>query len=635
MAVNLTEGLNENQKKAVAHVDGPCLVVAGPGSGKTRTISHRIANLVINKGINPRSILAISFTKASSQEMKKRTLSITADSRIRRVNFGTFHSVFFKILRYFSGYELNSLIDEKVKLKAVSTIMKSLGLKEADDGEMLGRVITEISYVKNELMHPRDFDSELFDKSVFESIYNKYEMFKHEIKKIDFDDMLIMTYELLRANKRALDTVRMSYKYVLVDEFQDINNVQFEVIKLITLPENNLFVVGDEDQSIYGFRGSRPDFLLEFEKYFEGSNRIVLDINYRSNSEIITAGNNLIGHNVNRYDKSIKPYLGMGGRVAFIEPKDSEEEANYIVNDINKKVSSGEAEFSDFAIIYRNNIQSRAFIDTLIDMRIDFSVKDIQVGIYDHWACRDLISYLKIASEVSTNDDWVRIINRPFRYLSREAISKAKSSNDFLYSLTTDCDLKQIQIETVEDLDADLHYVKGLAPSYAISYIRSTLDYDRYILDYCNDKKLRVKDLTDILNEFESSSKKYKTIPEFLEHIKSVKKELAAKRVVKDADRGVVLTTMHSAKGLEFRHVYIIGVDEKTIPYQGEKGTEMSESHVEEERRLFYVAITRAKESLLISSPHYKFGKLVEESIFISETKKKKVEKLKLNEDKS
>ncbi|MCR1955063.1 ATP-dependent helicase [Clostridioides mangenotii] len=621
MGNSLLNELNNEQKLAVQHVNGPCLVVAGPGSGKTRVISHRLINLVLNENISPKKVLAISFTKASSTEMKNRTISLSNDHRMSRISFGTFHSVFFRILRYFEGYDLNSLIDDKTKLMTIKNIMKTLNVEDADNNDVIGDVINEISYVKNELMNPRDFKSNVVEIDDFEKLYNMYENIKYDINKIDFDDMLIKTYELLKRDINALNMVRDKYKFILVDEFQDINKVQFEVMKLICNPDNNIFVVGDEDQSIYGFRGARPDFLIEFEKYFGKSEKIVLDSNYRSYSEILEVSNKLIEKNKNRYEKVIISKLGSGGNVKYISAKDSDDEANIIINEIVRDVENRKANYNDYAIIYRNNIQSRAFVDILIDRRINFSVKDVPVTIYDHWACRDLISYLKIGIEKSSNEDWVRIINKPFRYISRDSINKVKNDEDFLFALINKCDLHKKQVETLEDLDIDMNYIKGLSPEYAISYIRETLDYDRYILDYCTNKKIKVKDIMNILIDFSDSAKNYKTTEEFLNHIEEVKLEISKKD--KYDSNGIMLTTMHSAKGLEFKYVYIVGVDEKTIPYSDEKERDPVEleKHIEEERRLLYVGITRAKQNVCISYPTFKHNKKVQESMFIEETK--------------
>lgn len=615
--------LNENQRKAVEHVEGPCMVLAGPGSGKTRVITYRIANMIINNNIPPARILAISFTKNSSMEMKNRALQICKDNRIDKVTFGTFHAVFYKILRYFGRYDMNSILDEKTKRNTIKGILKNLKVENGEDDETVGQVINEISYVKNELMDKQDFESEILTKDEFINTYNMYEEYKEQVKKIDFDDMLLRTYYLLSQNKQALEMVRQVYKYILVDEFQDINRVQFEVLKLMANPNNNIFVVGDEDQSIYGFRGARPDFLLQFEEYFKGTEKILLDMNYRSKKEIIDVSNKLIEKNVSRYDKTIKCHQGEGAIVKYITPKDSEDEAIQIGKEILEEIKKDYVEYSDFAVIYRTNIQSRALVDVFMDMRIPFTIKDSIVTIYDHWAARDILSYLKIAVKKHTNEDWIRIINKPFRYISRDNLSQIKEDKDFVNALITKCNLHPKQVKTINDLDIDIGYLKHQCPQDAISYIRTTLDYDKYILDYCVNRKIKTNGLIEILNEIESSSSNFESIEEYLDHIEKVKEELEQNQHKKELD-GVVFTTMHSAKGLEFRYVYIIGINEGTIPHEKSYDIDDDEKkaeQIEEERRLMYVGMTRAEESLTLSSPINKYGKKAFKSRFLDDIK--------------
>lgn len=615
--------LNENQKNAVLHINGPCMVLAGPGSGKTRVITYRILNLVLNNNINPKNILAISFTKASSMEMKNRALSLSNDRRLNSVNYGTFHSVFFRILRFFEKYELDCILDEKNKKFAIKGILKNLNIENAEDEDTILGVINEISYVKNELMDKIDFDSEILTSDEFCRVYNMYEEYKESIKKIDFDDMLIKTYNLLKQNKQILDRVRSVYRYILVDEFQDINKVQFEVIKLIASPNNNIFVVGDEDQSIYGFRGSRPDFLLEFEDYFKGSKKYVLDINYRSKKEITDIANKLIQNNENRYEKSIKCDREYKGIVKYINTEDAEEEAKFIAKDILSKCEDNCTNYDDFAVIYRTNIQSRALVDAFMDMHIPFVVRDSIVTIYDHWVARDLLAYLRLGIDTTLNEDWIRIINKPFRYISKDSIKLASEDRDFIGALINKANLNPKQVKTLNDLEIDLSYLKTLSPKNAISYIRTSLDYDRYVLDYCSNRKIKPTGLIEILNELESSSTHFKAINEYLEHIEKVKSEIVESRNNKNSE-GVIFTTMHSAKGLEFPYVYIIGANEGTIPHEKSYDIEDDKKRkeaIEEERRLLYVGITRAQDELYISSPKNKYGRKVFQSRFIDEIK--------------
>lgn len=633
--------LNKNQKMAVEHLDGPCLVLAGPGSGKTRVIADRIIYMIENCNVAPRRILAISFTKASSIDMKKRTMSLSNNEQIKKVNFGTFHSSFFRILRRYSGVKLEDLISEVDRFKLIKSILKHLKISNYSDDDV-SDVLSEISLVKNEMMKSSDFESQTFSQSEFQDIFRLYEKAKNAANKIDFDDMLILTYILLKKSPEVLNIVRQVYKYILIDEFQDINRVQFEVIKLIAEPSNNVFAVGDEDQSIYGFRGARPDFMMDFEKYFESAKCIVLDVNYRSRKNIVQLSQNLIKNNKNRHEKNINSNRSESGEIRYIYPKDTDDEANIIAKEIKslvesenireeKKSSSNEKklfEYSDFAVIYRTNRQARAFVDVFMDNRIPFVLKDSARSIYDHWVSQDIISYLRIAANIGNNEDWSRIINKPFRYISKSAVSSALKSDDFFQSLMNNSDIKDFQKKNLEELYDDLQYVRSLAPEYGISYIRSTLDYDRYILEYCHERKIKAKQIVEILDELETSAKSYKSIFDYFKHIENVREEIKKRTEKKTTSMdnietdGVVLTTMHSAKGLEFKNVYVAGVNDSVIPFIPSDEEKPKDSNYEEERRLLYVGITRAKDNIVISAPSKRFGKSIAKSRFLKELDK-------------
>nr|WP_307759991.1 UvrD-helicase domain-containing protein [uncultured Peptostreptococcus sp.] len=633
--------LNKNQKMAVEHLDGPCLVLAGPGSGKTRVIAHRIIHMIENCNVAPRRILAISFTKASSIDMKKRTMSLSNNEQIKKVNFGTFHSSFFRILRRYSGVKLEDLISEVDRFKLIKSILKHLKISNYSDDDV-SDVLSEISLVKNEMMKSSDFESQTFSQSEFQDIFRLYEKAKNAANKIDFDDMLILTYILLKKSPEVLNIVRQVYKYILIDEFQDINRVQFEVIKLIAEPSNNVFAVGDEDQSIYGFRGARPDFMMDFEKYFESAKCIVLDVNYRSKKNIVQLSQNLIKNNKNRHEKNINSNRSESGEIRYIYPKDTDDEANIIAKEIKslvesenikeeKKSSNNEKklfEYSDFAVTYRTNRQARAFVDVFMDNRIPFVLKDSARSIYDHWVSQDIISYLRIAANIGNNEDWSRIINKPFRYISKSAVSSALKSDDFFQSLMDNSDIKDFQKKNLEELYDDLQYVRSLAPEYGISYIRSTLDYDRYILEYCHERKIKAKQIVEILDELETSAKSYKSIFDYFKHIDNVREEIKKRTEKKTTSmdnietEGVVLTTMHSAKGLEFKNVYVAGVNDSVIPFIPSDEEKPKDCNYEEERRLLYVGITRAKDNIVISAPSKRFGKSIAESRFLKELDK-------------
>ena len=620
--------LNKNQAKAVAHIDGPCMVLAGPGSGKTRIISQRIVSMVLDHGIPPTRILAISFTKASSLEMKKRTLAYGKDDRLNKVSFGTFHSSFFRILRRYAGVSLEDLLLDLDRFKLVRSILKYLKISNYNDDDVLD-LLNEISLVKNELVDYRDYDSQSFEQEIFQKAYRLYEDEKKRHGKIDFDDMLIQAYDLLNNDPAILSIVRQVFKYILIDEFQDINRVQFELIRLIAGQENNLFVVGDEDQSIYGFRGARPDFMLEFDQYFPGARHILLDTNYRSSKDIVDLSLGLIKKNKKRHPKDLKAFSKDPARISYIYPKDTDDEARLVADQIFDRVGSQKgADYGDFAVIYRTNRQARAFVDAFMDKSIPFILKDAPKNIYDHRVSLDIISYLRIAMEIGSGGDWARVINKPFRYISKKSLAKAEASMDFLDCLLNDEDIKDFQKKNLEDLYIDLNYVRGLSPQYGISYIRTTLDYDRYILDYCHERRIKSQQIVEILDELEAAAGPYRTILDFFKHIDQVREEVkknadktAGSSLATNADKGVVLTTMHSSKGLEFDNVYIVGVNEGIVPYQLGDDSKLD---IEEERRLLYVAITRAKRFLVISSPLKRFGKKIGQSQFLKELQEKR-----------
>ena len=620
--------LNKNQAQAVAHIDGPCMVLAGPGSGKTRIISQRIVSMVLDHDIPPTRILAISFTKASSLEMKKRTLAYGKDDRLNKVSFGTFHSSFFRILRRYAGVSLEDLLLDLDRFKLVRSILKYLKISNYNDDDVLD-LLNEISLVKNELVDYRDYDSQSFEQEIFQKAYRLYEDEKKRHGKIDFDDMLIQAYDLLNNDPAILSIVRQVFKYILIDEFQDINRVQFELIRLIAGQENNLFVVGDEDQSIYGFRGARPDFMLEFDQYFPSARHILLDTNYRSSKGIVDLSLGLIKKNKKRHPKDLKAFSKDPARISYIYPKDTDDEARLVADQIFDRVGSQKgADYGDFAVIYRTNRQARAFVDAFMDKRIPFILKDAPKTIYDHWVSLDIIAYLRIAMEIGSGGDWARVINKPFRYISKKSLAKAEASMDFLDCLLNDEDIKDFQKKNLEDLYIDLNYVRGLSPQYGISYIRTTLDYDRYILDYCHERRIKSQQIVEILDELEAAAGPYRTILDFFKHIDQVREEVkknadktAGSSLATSADKGVVLTTMHSSKGLEFDNVYIVGVNEGIVPYQLGDDSKLD---IEEERRLLYVAITRAKRVLVISSPLKRFGKKIGQSQFLKELQEKR-----------
>ncbi len=612
------ENLNDEQLESVKHFEGPCMVYAGPGSGKTTVITHRVGYLISKYNVDPSSILVISFTKAAAEEMKQRFKSNYTHliNKTGKVTFGTFHSVFFRILRCYYRYDLNNIINEGEKYKVIKNIVKTLGVGNQLDDEFVKDVILDIGLFKNSIADKENFAPDSLSKEDFDRVLFSYENYKNDYKRIDFDDMLTKCYELLIDQPRVLQSIRKMYKYILIDEFQDINSVQFEIIKLISSPNNNLFVVGDDDQSIYSFRGAKPTFILEFDKMYKDTKKIILNLNYRSQENIINTANKLISNNNFRVEKKMSSVKDAGLDIEVLRPKTREAE-NKEINDLIDNLIKEGYNYEDIAIIYRTNILSSSIVDSFLDNNIPFISRERIYNIYEHWVAKDLICYLKAAMNINDREAIRKIINRPTRYITNKAIKAAESYHkDFITSLKVKGGLMDYQITYLDRLEVDLKTIGHLEPRSAISYIRKDIGYDDHIRNYCMEKQIGSEGLIEISDEIEETALKYSTIEEFVNHIKEFKESLYEnKRNFSAKENQVELLTMHSAKGLEFKVVIIVEAIEDIIPHSKSQDDE----GIEEERRLFYVAVTRAKERLYIFSPLSKYDKKAHISRFIEE----------------
>lgn len=590
--------LNEKQKMAVIHNKGPMLVLAGPGSGKTTVILYRIKTLIEKYGVNPKDILVITFTKAAAEEMNNRFKSID-EFNYGYVSFGTFHSFFFRILRSAYGYTLDNILKEEEKKNIIKNILISMKMYSEDGDEIAKNITSEISFIKNELLNAEYYSSLNCGADDFRKIFNTYEKYKAENNKIDFDDMIVKCYHLLMQNNNVLSNWRKRYNYILIDEFQDINKAQYECIKLLSGKNGNLFVVGDDDQSIYKFRGARPEFLLKFPDEFENTEKIILDINYRSTEQIIKLCNVVIDSNKNRYKKFIKGTKKNGNIPVLLNPYDISEEAILIAKKIKK--NQDKTPFNKIAVIYRTNIQSRAIVDAFMDLNIPFQVKDEVPALYEHWVAKDMVAYLTLALDVKRDECFKRIANKPNRYISKSSIYAAqknkKDEESLINALYNMDELKKWQLIRVEELIYQLNTLKKKNTYDAFKYIRKVMNYDNYINDYANYRKMSPKGLFEVLEEIQESSKGYDKIEEYLEHVENVIFDTKEKKGLKRELNGVTLSTIHSAKGLEFDIVFVTSVVEGVIPYEKSR----SFDEIEEERRLFYVAMTRARKQLYIS----------------------------------
>lgn len=591
---NLT--LNDSQYKAIIHNKGPMIVLSGPGSGKTTVITYRIKNLIENLGVNPNKILVITFTKAASEEMKERFNNICNKSY--NVSFNTFHSYFFRIIRDYYKYDLYNILDDNEKVNIIKKIINDNNIFFDNQEEFIQAIISEISLLKNELINYKLFNSKYINSSTFTLIYEQYEKIKSEQRKIDFDDMLIQCYHLLKQNDAIRNIWINKYDYILIDEYQDANKVQYECIKMLVSLERNIFVVGDDDQSIYGFRGSSPKFLHKFYKDFKGSKKVVLNVNYRSTEQIINLCNKVIVENSNRFEKNIIGTNKKDKSPILLRSYDVSEEAKKIVEKIKRLKSNYPLE--EIAIIYRTNLQARAIVETLKDYNIEYQLKDNITNIYEHFIAKDIIAYLKLSIDKLDNESFLKIANKPKRFLNKDmlkdAIEICQNKSSALEYLYCKVDLKSWQIENVNELLFHLGNIKNKTAYDAVRYIIKIVGYENYIDDYANFKNIGIKGLTEIINEILESTKGFNNIQDYLNHIDNMKQEVLKKQK-NNNQKGVVLTTMHSAKGLEFETVFVISCIEGIIPHERSKNS----LEIEEERRLFYVALTRAKTLLYIS----------------------------------
>lgn len=569
------------------------MVLAGPGSGKTTVIIHRIRNLIERYGVLPENILVITFTKAAAEEMKNRFLELSGK---RSVSFGTFHSLFYRIISLYYNYSLESVIKEEERKGIIKSIAVKLGANF--DEETLNTISGEISLIKNDMIELENYHSMEVSDKVFQEIFLAYEEFKERHLKLDFDDMMVKCYELLSTNDIILNKWKNKYKYILIDEFQDINKIQYECMRLLAAPENNIFIVGDDDQSIYRFRGARPEFLLHFPKEYPNTETAVLNTNYRSTEHIIKLCNTIIRQNKVRYGKDIEGTGRTGQSPRVIKCEDIESEASCVTNKIMEL--SKTTDYSEIAVIYRVNIQSRAFIDTFVNNNIPFQVKDEAPSIYEHWICKDILAYLALSLDSTLNEEAARILNRPTRYINTAYIKEARrdKSKSVIESLLENKKLQAWQKVRVKELVFYLEAIKKRKPYDAFKYIREAVGYNNYIHSYAEYRKIRPKGLFEVLDELQEGAKSFEDIEAYLGHVEIAREAAKDKSKKKEKlSQGVTLSTMHGVKGLEFDVVFIVSAVSGLIPHEKSRTAD----EVEEERRLFYVGSTRARDLLYIS----------------------------------
>ena len=604
-------GFNEAQTQAIQHTDGPCLVLAGPGSGKTLTIVNRVKYLIEKQKVRPEEILVVTFTRFAAAEMKSR-LCLVMGKRDLPVTVGTFHGIYYGILKWAYRMNQENILSETEKYQILRGVINKERMEIFDEEDFIQDIAAEIGKVKNNRIPLEEFVSEKCSADAFRNIYRNYEQHRKELKKIDFDDMLVLCYELFRSRPDVLAQWQKKFRYVLIDEFQDINRIQYDVIRMLAQPENNLFVVGDDDQAIYGFRGADSELMLGFGKDFPNAKQILLGMNYRSTANIVQNSLKLIENNVERYSKKLEANREGGSCLHIQEVKDPVEEAEYVLEEIQKCKENGIKE-EEIAILFRVHTDARAVVEAMVERKIPFQMKEHLPNIYEHFIAKDIMAYFRLATGKRRRQDFLQVMNRPKRYLGRDSVSGSQVSFEDMRKFYCD---KDWMIDRIDQFEWDVKMLMKMAPYAAIQYIRKRIGYDDFLKEYAFTHQINRSDLNEVLAEIEEAAKAFSSVEEWFAHVEEYTETLKVKEKERNRPRpGVRLMTIHASKGLEFKQVFLIAANEGRIPYQKAK----TDKEIEEERRLFYVAMTRAKDFLKICYVKIKNGKEVTPSRFVEE----------------
>ncbi|MEH7417919.1 ATP-dependent helicase [Neobacillus drentensis] len=623
--------LDKSQVEAVIQTDGSLLVLAGAGSGKTRVLTARTAYMLEVKQADPGSIMLVTFTSKAAAEMKNRLLSYPNMQRgkINQLVTGTFHSIFYRILMFHdaANWSSNNLLKKDWQRdKILKEAGKFLQLSEKEFAYDL--VLQQIGYWKNSLLMPHEIKptSDWEESAVF--LYKKYEEYKQKEGLFDFDDMLIGCYQLFISSPPLLEYYQDKFHYFLIDEFQDINRVQYELIKLLSGKHKNVCAVGDDDQAIYSFRGSDPSYLLDFEKDFPNAKLVTLEQNYRSSHEIVAAANQMIALNKKRRLKRMEAQYASGILPHLFFPYDEEEEATMIITDIQEKISQG-AKPGDFAILYRTNVSSRAVFERLAASNLPFKIDLDAEAFYDRFIVRSALAFLK----VSLNEDDPNAMSDllPLLFLKQSVLKDLKAE-----SILKDCSLLEalsylktahaFQEKKLKKAVTLIRGLKHLAPSVAIEQIEKEIGFLDFLKKRGNESS-KLEKGSDDLKDLKVAAKSFNSIAALLEHAQHMS---AMNKEIKNMSRhftdAITLSTIHRAKGLEYKTVYLISAVDGSLPHDFALESYRAGDHapLEEERRLFYVAMTRAKEELLISIPSNRRGKKANRSRFLAPINKKR-----------
>ena len=604
-------GFNQAQKKAVTHGKGPCLVLAGPGSGKTLTIVNRIKYLIEEYKVRPEEILVVTFTRFAAAEMKSRLCALMGRKDLP-VTSGTFHGIYYGILKWAYRMGQQNILSEEEKYQILRAAVSREKMEIFDEEDFIQDLAAEIGRIKNNRIDPDEFVSEKCSADAFRNIYREYERQRKKLKKIDFDDMLVLCYELFASRPDVLAQWQKKFRYILIDEFQDINRIQYDVIRMLAKPEDNLFVVGDDDQAIYGFRGADSSLMFRFREDYPGAEQILLGMNYRSTANIVRNSLKVIGHNEKRFEKDLRAERDNGACLHVQEVRDPNEEAQYILDEIEKQTEAG-VRPEDIAVLFRIHTDARPVVEALLERRISFQMKEHLPNLYNHFIAKDIQAYFRMALGERKRQDFLQVMNRPKRYIGRDSIAGSAVSFEEMRKFYCD---KEWMMNRIDQFEWDVKMLRKMAPYAAIQYIRKRIGYDDFLNDYALTHNVNKADLFEVLSEIEEAAKPYASLEEWFGHVQEYTEALRLKERQRSLKQdGVRLMTIHAAKGLEFDTVFLIEANEGRIPYKKAK----TEQETEEERRLFYVAMTRAKEVLKICYVKTKNGKETSPSRFVEE----------------
>ncbi len=605
---------NKSQIQAISHMDGPAMVLAGPGSGKTTVITHRIKNLIEKAEVRPENILVVTFTKAAAISMQKRFSTLMNGGKGQPVTFGTFHSVFYKILRKSRRYEATEILSERQKTDYIREIIGRYGISSNDISELSQNIINDIGNIRGNMLNAQEYEPSCCKKEDFIKVYNAYNLELKKDGKMDFDDILRECYLLLCENHTILEQWRELYKYILIDEFQDINRIQMNIIELLASPLNNIFVVGDDDQSIYGFRGARPEIMIEFKDYYPEAELIVLDVNYRSTQSIINVAGRVIENNKTRLDKCAHANNDKDFQPDIRKFRNQVEELKFVVSKINEYENQG-ISLSEMAILVRNNSQIQEISSFLKNRKIEAESGKHRSNIYNGMVAKDILSYVRGALKFDGtyfNEDLIYVLNKPQRYISRQVV------------LSVNMNISAVRrIYSKNNIDSFLFHIemiRKLPPQAALSYIRKGAGYEEYLRLYAIENNIPMSGLLKQLEQLVQECSKFNTLEQWINSIDSAQnsegQNFGKKSSGEDGTNNRInIMTMHGSKGLEFKAVFIVDANQGIIP----TSKALRERDFEEERRLFYVAITRAIDYLNIYAVEERLGCPIEVSMFVEE----------------